>query len=240
MEQLLIFLLVAVASVVSNALQKKKKKEQERADAAGEKRPLRPGSPPPLSPIPHWPRTAKNWQEELERLLETHAPQTERTRPIPPVLPQPPAPQPSRMMVPPSRRSSEAPLILAPAPGPIPVRAARKPLQREVISSTPLRDSASAYLRASRLDSQVGTRLQAVEKETENAKPSPVAGARNAFSLPTNAPPTQIVRWAQSRRGVREAFIASLIFGQPKGLEGIGGVGASENAAWMTTGVDAP
>ena len=78
-----------------------------------------------------------------------------------------------------------------------------------------LKDSAKAYQRASHLQEQVIERLKHVEEMTE----------RHLASVPTAHRPTvspdavQTIATIHNRSTVRQAIIAALIFGTPKGLE---------------------
>lgn len=106
MEQLIIFLLFVVGSIISSVIQHKKKQAEARREA---------GEPPPVrtSQAP-WPKSAGDWQEQLRKMLEGEsAPPV-----IKPVLP--PA------TLPPQQRSQKLPekmIAAAPREGEI-----RKPL----------------------------------------------------------------------------------------------------------------
>ena len=87
MEQIVILIFFILASAVSSYLQNKKKREQE---MAGEEDPERRSGPPPASPGPlgRWPKSAADWQEQLRRMIEEHAPPVLRPPvEVPPVLP---------------------------------------------------------------------------------------------------------------------------------------------------------
>ena len=185
MEQLIIFLLVALGSAISGYVQNKKKREAERS-----------GHQPPSgeAPIPHWPKTPKDWQEELRRLLQGQNTQGQKpSAPAPPKLPTP-TPAPVRRMAAP--------------------RAQPERSEGAVVFQNPLVQSSAAYQRASQLAGRVEQRLQAVDAQTTSHKPSPiVAAVRPSANAAMN-------RWTSNRESLREAFIASLIFSPPLALQG--------------------
>ena len=70
MEQLVIFILFVVVSIISSIIQSRKK-AQEEARQRGE---FPPSVPRPERPVTHWPRNVGQWQEQLKRMLEENAP----------------------------------------------------------------------------------------------------------------------------------------------------------------------
>src|SRR5262245_55592879 len=65
MEKLIFLAIVLVGSAISSYFQNKKKREEEEL----EKRTPRP-TPSGAPPVPHWPRTGRDWQAELRRVLQ--------------------------------------------------------------------------------------------------------------------------------------------------------------------------
>lgn len=184
MEQLIILLLVALGSGISSYLQKKKKREAEEGER-------RSGRPVAETPVPHWPTTARDWQEELRRILQGEAP----AAPAPPKIPPPPpAQQPVR------RRPAVSP------------RAEPEPSEGTVEFPSPLKESSTAYSRAANLQGRVERRLRAVDEQTTTHPKSKTA-------QPVSSPGAVVIRrWTRNRESLREAFIASLIFAPPVAL----------------------
>jgi len=180
MEQLIIFLLLAIGSALSGYLQKKRRREAEQAE--------RPTTPPGERPVPSWPATTRDWQEELRRILQGE---------LKPAPPHPVAPPP---IPPPVRKTPKSPV-------PVPERS-----EGTVQLPSPLTQSASAYSRAAQLATRVEKRLQAIDAQTTSHVRAP--GTRPKVSSAAAV----VKRWTRDPESVREAFIASLIFGPPVGL----------------------
>jgi hypothetical protein len=194
MEKLIILLLFGLGTAISSYLQNRKKREEEARDAAlGKPTPTaRTGSGEP--PVPHWPKTSQDWQKELRRVLE------ERMNPrseLPPPLPQ-------------TRNTPTAP--------PSPARP-RTVIQTKVLppagpAQTVLQRSTTIHARAAQLPANVAERMTAIEQQTQHARPAPVP-ARHTSSPAA----TVVARWTRHRPSLREAFVASLIFSPPIGLQ---------------------
>ncbi len=203
MDSLLIILIVTVLAALSNWL-------QHRAQSRQEPPPDQDSTVPPqasprrrriLPPAPPQPETESTLERELRRLLGEMSPPPSR----PPPSPLPPAPSPVRMppAAPPPviRQMPREMPPLAPAP-----MAVAPPLAAE------LDEARTALERARQLHESVARRLQAVDEQTEKhgprrRLPQPELVRRPAFVLPRDP------------RSARQAFVASLIFGTPKGLE---------------------
>lgn len=78
-----------------------------------------------------------------------------------------------------------------------------------------LKESATAYARASQLQEQVVERLKQVEQVTVRHHASAPAAHRRAAS-PEAVRSIALIR---DRNTVRQAIVAGLVFGAPKGLE---------------------
>ena len=78
-----------------------------------------------------------------------------------------------------------------------------------------LKESVTAYQRASHLQEQVTARLKQVEEMTERHLAS-VPTAHRATVSPDAVRSIALIR---NRNTVRQAIVAALIFGAPKGLE---------------------
>ena len=78
-----------------------------------------------------------------------------------------------------------------------------------------LKESVSAYQRASHLQEQVTARLKQVEEMTERH----VAGVPTAHRATVSPDAVRSIALIRNRNTVRQAIVAALIFGAPKGLE---------------------
>jgi hypothetical protein len=194
MEQLIIFVLFVLGSIISAVLQKKKAQAEREAQRDRPRPSNTARAPSGEPPVPHWPKGIQQWQKELKRLLEEQM--------VPPVLPKETPSAPQSPQIPPAKLSK-------------PVIVSRPPSEGELSFPTPLRESVSAYSRAARIDKETATRMQAVEQRTERAKPDPVP----RVLLSTG--PMIVQRWIKTPQSIREAFVASLVFGQPRSLEPI-------------------
>ncbi len=202
MEQLVIFLLFVIGSIISAVIQNKKKKAEELQQRELEELTRRPGgqagSIPPQTrtsqaPQAPWPRTAADWQEQLRRMLEGET--------APPVIIKP-------VLLPHQSTPQKPPVVAAP----------KKPVTREVsegdlVFKSPLHTSTTNYQRAANLQATVEDRMRAVGeqrvKHTTHDGPRAHPRPHSAF----------VQRLKQNPRASREAFIASIIFAPPQGLE---------------------
>ena len=207
MEQLIIFLLFVVASIVSGIIQKKKKADEEAAQreleqSVGPRPAQTPSQPTAQPPLTRWPRSAQEWQEQLRKMVGENAP---------PVIKPVTKPATKPVVTKPVVVSQQRP---APQTRPI-VAKILPPIEKsegDLEFRSPLRESASAYQRASSLQTKVEERLRAVDQQTSAHRPAPVTRSTRG----TN----QIIRKLRNRpSALREAFVASLIFSPPKSLE---------------------
>jgi hypothetical protein len=196
MEQLIIFLLFVVGSIISSIIQHKKKKaeEQQQRELELTRTPhgARAQTAPPPKPSEAWPKTAADWQEQLRRMLEGKAPPV-----IKPIL------------IPPEQRAPK------PTPPPVPPKRSSKPTEvseGDLIFKSPLKASTENYQRAANLHSNVQNRMRAIDLQTSTAK---AASARRR----PRAQSEFVQRLKRNPRAIREAFIASVIFAPPKGFE---------------------
>jgi hypothetical protein len=158
----------------------------------------------PSRPAEQRPAPTSDWEEELRRLLSGKPPVTK-----PPHVPTPQptaAPPPVRPVV-----------IQAPRPVPPPVAGTvMAEAERSVEVQLPtLKESVTAYQRASHLQEQVIERLKHVEEMTERHLASVPTAHRQTVSPDT----VRSIALIRNRNTVRSAIIAALIFGPPKGLE---------------------
>ena len=217
MEQLIIFLLLVVGSIISSIIQNKKKKAEEQQQreleeltrtprGQGHSQPPRmPARQPPHvpqssqpSPAPEasWPRTAADWQEQLRRMLEG-----ESAPPVfkPVLLPPEPGPP------------QKPPVIVTPPKQPV----ARERSQGPLVSTRPVRTSASTHERAANLQAAVKERKRALDEVKVKHTPVPTSTERAR----PRAHSAFVQRLKRNPRAIREAFIASIIFAPPQGLE---------------------
>ncbi len=156
----------------------------------------RPGSPP-----------SGTWEEELRRLLEGETPAAPRSTPPPVVLSQPPR------TVPPVVR----PVLISPRP--IAAAAAPPPMPAKIETSAGqlgnLTESRQAYARASALDVAVAQHIQGV--------PGQAVQATSVIRKPVSAEIIQAVSLFQNAQTSRQAILASIILGTPRGLEEFAG-----------------
>ncbi len=197
-EKLIFLIIVVLGSAISTYFQNKKKREDEELER-GASGPKRTGGEPP---IPHWPKTGRDWQEELRRVLQgkLEPPPTHQE-----TLPPRTSPPRGVVTVPPPIVRTKVVLPAAPRTPP-------EPSEGDVNFPSPLKQSSTAYARASQLAGRVESRLQAIDAQTATHKPAgPLRRTR-----PSGAAVAR--RWTRNRESLREAFIASLIFAPPTGL----------------------
>lgn len=178
-----------------------------------------PRAAPGPAPAPASTPAAGSWEEELRRLLGGDEP-----RPAPRPLAPPPAPirpvvivqsRPAPSAPPPSvfgRPAAPARPAPAPMAGPR-IAAADKAVDVQLPA---LQESTVAYRRASRLHEEVAQHLKRVEEMTERHLAEVPVAHRPAAS----ADAARTLALIRSPAGVRQAIIASMIFGAPKALEG--------------------
>ena len=131
MEQLIIFLLFVVGSIISSIIQHKKKQAEARREA---------GEPPPVrAPGDHWPKTAGDWQEQLRRMLEGESAPPVITPVLPPAT------------FPPKQRSPKAPeKVIEPARSEVEIRKPLPTVAPQHYRSSLLHDRVEKRMRAIR------------------------------------------------------------------------------------------
>ena len=166
----------------------------------------------PSRPPETRPAATSDWEEELRRLLGGKP-----TVANPPQVPTPeptPAPPVRPVVIQAPRHVPERPVgrsIPPPLAGTVMAEA-----ERSVELQLPtLKESATAYQRASHLHEQVIERLKHVEAMTER-HPSRVPTAHHQAVSPDAVRSIALIR---NPNTARQAIIAALIFGTPKGLE---------------------
>ena len=217
-EKFWILVAIAIGSIIVEWLKKKKPPDETGSSDDAESR----RSTTSTTSRPAAPRRAatSDWEEELRRLLGGE----------PPVAKPPPVSAPQPTAAPPLIRPV---VIQAPRPAPAPspvtgappvVRTIPPPLAGTVMAEAKrsvevqlptLKESVTAYQRASHLQAQGIERLKHVEEITERHLTSVPAARR-----PTVSPDAvRTIALIRNRNTVRQAIVAGLIFGAPKGLE---------------------
>jgi flagellum-specific peptidoglycan hydrolase FlgJ len=202
MEQLVIFLLLVIGSIISSIIQNKKKKAEEQQQRELEELTRRPRgqaqSTPPRQaaqpPQASWPRTAADWQEQLRRMLEGET--------APPVIIKP-------VLLPPQPTAQKPPIPVPPQKKPV----AREVSEGDLVFKSPLHTSAASHERAANLHAAVEDRMRAIGEQRVKHTP---ANADRSRPRPHSA---FVQRLKRNPRAIREAFIASIIFAPPQGLE---------------------
>lgn len=200
MEQLILFLLIGIGSLISGYLQNKKKREAEQREiemeAAAPRRTAEATTMPPLvsktAPETRGPQSAPDWREELRRLLQGQMPEAEvppRRVPVPPV---------------------NVPPVVAPLKE-IPRRIEKRVPERALVRprSIVVRNT---YERASRLREQVEQSFEGIDSGVKSHPLMRPPQTRRGTAA------SVAKRWTRNRQSLREAFIASLIFAPPVGL----------------------
>ena len=203
MDSLLGTLAVLVIMAISSWLQKKAETQQRPGPPGSGQRPkpaLLNQPPPPAGSGQPGPSRKSDWQEELRRLLEGDAP---------PVQPPPP-------MVVQETRHPVAPVVISlPRHSAPPKLAPALDEEEEGPLTSRLTDAAHAYRKAQQLHEETAGKLQQIADQARQHRPGKAAG-RRAGRSPEIASAISLVRNPAS---VRQAFVASIIFSAPKGLE---------------------
>jgi hypothetical protein len=198
MEKLIVLAVVLLGSAISSYYQNKKKREEEELERHTPTPKPSGGEPP----IPHWPKTGRDWQEELRRVLQGKLePLPTRQQTLPPKVTPPRQPP-----------TTAPPIVRTKVILPTGRKSVSELSQGDVNFPNALKESSAAYNRGAQLAGRVETRLQAVDAQTQTHKPA--ASMRHSGASGA----TIAGRWTRSRESLREAFIASLIFAPPVGL----------------------
>ncbi|MDB6016860.1 MAG: hypothetical protein JWR19_1349 [Pedosphaera sp.] len=220
MEQLIIMLVKAIYKAFSNLQTGPDESDDGAENRAGARSPAR---PPTRQNQPLPPKTVKvtSWEEELKRLLEGDKPIVSSTRPqpgptavvtakpmAPPPIPPIVRPKTRPVMVMPSLVKSKAVRAPKPGPTPIPVPAVTTFATRNM---APMRESRQAYARAGQLDKTMSAQIDKVP--TQRVQPTYVERA------PLSPDVAQVISLFKNPRTARQAVIASVILGPPRGLE---------------------
>ena len=208
MEQLIIFLLFVVGSLISAYVQKKKAQAEERQQRELEEMTSRGrGSqappPPPRKAQPEWPQSAGDWQEQLRRML-----QGETAPPPPPVIIKP-------VLLPPQKQTQQPTTSRKVPPARVPQssRPAHEKSEGDVEFQSPFKVSNAKYERASNIQKTVQARLRAASDQTTSHKPAVV------IQRPRRGHADFLRRLRHNPFALREAFVTSLVFGPPKSVE---------------------
>jgi hypothetical protein len=203
---LIVMLIIMAIAGLSNWLQRKAQaaeqatEEEEQQSPPTMAPPPRPGQPPPRwSPDAPQPRT-RTLEGELRRLFEPEVPTS-----LPPAVP------PSRSAQP------QPPPLHSPATGSRPAPASSRQQTIPSLAPAELATSVEDRLRQVReLKAEQEHRLRELRSITRSARKSVPAKTETATALPATA---SIFAMTRSPQAARQAFVASLIFGAPKGFE---------------------
>ena len=197
MENLIILVVIAVLSVLHSWWKKRQGGEPEDADGDSPEPSNRPGAPQ------RRPSPASNWEEELRRLLQGE--ESPASRPPPPVIVAAPPPLPAQ------------PQLAAPQPYlahssiPIPLEGEEENVGLPVKMPT-MAESAQAFLRGRRIDTQVAERMEQVQAQVTTHRGDV---RRSRAASPEVARAREMLR---ERSAQRSAIITSIILGPPKAL----------------------
>jgi hypothetical protein len=204
MEQIVILALFVLASIVSSVIQNRKKRQEAEEMARQEPREQGPAQRREAAPpFQEWPQTAGDWKRELRKLLEEPGAET------PPVFAPPlvsrPAPPPVI-----SQNKPAAPPVVVAAPRwkrpPAPAGAS----EGELALESRLNISDAARSRASALHERVRERMAEMARST---------GTHRHQTFEVAHPLSPLAAKFRHRQAARDAFIASLIFSAPVGLQ---------------------
>lgn len=218
-DKIWIFVAIALGSIIVEWLNKRKQPGDTNAskDAADS---LRNSGPTTSRPGESSPTATSDWEEELRRLLRGDPPVAK-----PPSMPSPqpsPAPPPVRPVViqaprpaPPPSPGTGAPPIVRSIPAPLAGTVMAEAEKSVEVQLPSLKESVTAYQRASHLQEQVVERLRHVEEITVRHQPSVPTAHRAAVSPEA----VRSIAFIRDRHTVRQAIVAGLVFGAPKALE---------------------
>ncbi|MBM3837441.1 MAG: hypothetical protein FJ398_05690 [Verrucomicrobia bacterium] len=202
MDSLLGTLVILLIMAASSWLQRKAEEQQQRKPPA--RPPMRPpvGPPPPRGAAPQAQTPPKpvqkiDWQEELRRLLQGDVPPAEP----PPVIvreAQPPAPPP-----------------VVSTPKLVPRPAVLAEVTEEGPQSSRLTEASAAYKKAQQLHDAAAIRLQRFSDHSRHDHSGKIP-IQSKVRSPEIAAARLLLRNPSS---VRQAFISSIVFNPPKGLE---------------------
>ncbi|HEX7859056.1 MAG TPA: hypothetical protein VF773_01880 [Verrucomicrobiae bacterium] len=206
MEQLIIFLLFVVGSLISAYVQKKKAQAEERQQRELEELTSRGRGPQPPAPRKaqsEWPQTAGDWQEQLRRML-----QGETVAPPPPVIIKP-------VLLPPQKTAPQQTTSRKPPPPRLPQSSlpVHEKSEGDAEFQSRLKVSNANYERASKIQETVQARLRAASDQTTSHKPAVV------IQRPRRGHADFLRRLRRNRTALREAFVTSLVFGPAKSVE---------------------
>ncbi|MBM3875423.1 MAG: hypothetical protein FJ386_01720 [Verrucomicrobia bacterium] len=218
-DNIWILLAMAIIGGISTWLQNRNKSKEEQQtwspeDDDAPASPRRNAAPPiPPSTTPQGSREL-DWEAELKRILgEEPAPPAPTPPKLPPPIPQPPVAQPVA-----TRIEYEQEEMEAQAARLAPMRESATAYARggeRTARGGSMQESAEALARAASIESAVTSRMQQVNAQTEKHTPD--------FGLPSGMGSGRTAGRAVSPwrnpAAARQAIIASVIFGKPKGLE---------------------
>jgi hypothetical protein len=205
-----IILAIAIGSIILEWLKRRRSPGEPGSTEESESHRTTTPTAPPLPETR--PTATSDWEEELRRLLGGKPPEA---RPPQVPTPEPTSAPPVRPVVIQMPRHVPEPPATSSIPPPLAGTIMAEAERSVEVRFPTLKESATAYQRASRLQDQVIERLKHVEEMTERHLASVPTAHRPAVS--TDA--VRSIALIRNRNTVRQAIVAALIFGPPKGLE---------------------
>jgi hypothetical protein len=211
-----ILVAIAIGSIIVEWLKKKNRPgETGSTDEAESHRSTTTTTSRPAAPQP---AATSDWEEELRRLLGGEPP-VAKPPPVPTPQPVPPpirpviieAPRP----VPAPSPVTGAPPVVRPIPPPLAGTVMTGAKKRVEVQLPTLQESVTAYPRASHLRAHGIERLKQVEEMTDRH----LAGVPTAHRPTVSPDAVRTIALIRDRNTVRQAIVAAMIFGAPKGLE---------------------
>ena len=218
LDKIWIFVAIAIGSIIVEWL-KKKNQPGETDSTTDDAESRQPTISTTSRPTGTRPSSTSDWEEELRRLLGGEPPVAKPPVPRSQPTPVPPPIQPIVIQAP-SPVAGHPPVTDAPqAIQSVPPRLARTAMleaEKMVEIQLPtLKESGKVYQRASHLQEQVVERLKHVEEMTTRH----LARVPTAHRSTVSPDAIQTIALIRNRNTVRQAIIAGLILGTPKGLE---------------------
>src|SRR3989442_365084 len=217
-DKIWILVAIGIGSIIVEWLKKKKPPGEPGSTEEEESR--RSTTSTTSRPPASRPAATSDWEEELRRLLGGEPPVA---KPPPVPTPQPTAaPPPIRLVViqaprpvPAPSPVTSAPPVVRSIPPPLAGTAKAETKKRVEVQLPTLKEPVTAHQRASLLQAQGIERLKHVEEMTERHLAS-VPRPHRATVSPDAVRTIALIR---NRHTVRQAIVAAMIFGAPKGLE---------------------
>ena len=209
-DKIWILVAIGIGSIIVEWL--KKKKPPGEPGSTDEEESRRSTTSTTSRPPASRPAATSDWEEELRRLLGGKPPVT---KPPPVPAQQPATAPPVRPVIIQAPRHIPEPPVGNSIPPPLAGTVMAEAERSVEVQLPTLKESVTAYQRASHLQEQVIERLKHVEEMTEKH----LASIPTAHRQTVSPDAVRSIALIRNRNTVRSAIIASQIFGPPKGLE---------------------